>query len=150
MMKRARDDECAPSGTVVWDVETSGLHRDEHDILSISAACGPERFSTLCKPTHPIPAEASRINKLFDDDFADAPSFEEASLAFARWVFARAGPRPLLVAFNGDHFDVPFLIYKNSAIAPAKFPEFEAIFTADPLRVAQQVFTRDQVRGCPP
>jgi len=135
------------TGTVVWDVETSGLHRDEHEILSISAACGEERFNTLCKPTQPIPADASRINGLYDSHFEGAPAYEEAAISFVQWVYRVAGPRPLLVAFNGDHFDVPFLIYKNAAIDPSRFPAFESVYTSDPLRIAQKIYTREQVAG---
>jgi DNA polymerase III epsilon subunit-like protein len=99
-----------PTGIVVWDIETSGLDRAAHDILSIAAACNGQRFATLCRPTRPIPPEASRVNHLYDADMVDAPPFAEASLAFARWIRSVAGPRPLLVAFNGDSFDVPFLV----------------------------------------
>jgi DNA polymerase III alpha subunit (gram-positive type) len=143
----AEADMAAPTGQVVWDCETSGLSREKHDILSISGACGDARFHTYVRPVNPIPPEASRVNKIFDADVADAPLYEEATLAFARWVREVAGPRPLLVAYNGDHFDVPFLLYKNAAIDPARFPRFETIYTADPLRCAQKLLTRDQVKG---
>lgn len=136
-----------PTGTVVWDLETSGLHRHDNEILSISARCGTSDFHTYIRPVHPIPAEASRINGLYASDLVDAPLYEEAALQFVNWVRQTAGPRPLLVAYNGDHFDVPFLSYKNAAIEPSKFPAFEAIYTADPLRAARAVFTPDQVGG---
>lgn len=137
----------APTGVVTWDLETSGLRRDESEILSISAACGGHTFNTFVRPTKPIPPEASRVNHIYDSDVADAPPFEEATLAFATWVRRVAGSRPLLVAYNGDMFDVPFLLFKNASVDPAKFPSFESIYTADPLRCAQKVFTRDQVKG---
>lgn len=137
----------APTGTIVWDIETSGLFRDESDILSISASCGGEQFHSFVRPQRPIPAEASRINKIYAEDVADAPSYEEVALAFMQWVREVAGSRPLLVAYNGDTFDVPFLIYKNSSIDPSKFPAFEGVYTADPMRCAQSVYTRAQVGG---
>jgi DNA polymerase III alpha subunit (gram-positive type) len=137
----------SPSGVVVWDCETSGLSREENEILSISAACGTKRFNIFIRPTKPIPPEASRINKLYAEDLAGAPDYEQAALTFMRWVRSTAGPCPLLVAYNGDSFDLPFLLYKNAAIAPDKFPAFETIYTADPLRCAQKAFTREQVAG---
>jgi hypothetical protein len=136
-----------PTGTVVWDVETSGLHRKDNEILSISARCGRYDFHTYARPVRPIPAEVSRINGLYAHDLVEAPPYEEAALRFVKWIRETAGPRPLLVAYNGDHFDIPFLSYKNADIDPSKFPAFEAIFTADPLRVARQVFTPEQVGG---
>jgi DNA polymerase III alpha subunit (gram-positive type) len=135
------------TGTVVWDLETSGLYRDEHEILSISAACGNERFNTLCKPTQPIPAEASRINGLYDAHFQEAPTYEEAAIAFMQWMRRVAGPRPLMVAFNGNRFDVPFLVTKNATIDPARLPAFDAVYTSDPMLIAQEIYTREQVAG---
>ena len=58
-----------------------------------------------------------------------------------------AGPRPLLVAYNGDRFDVAFMLYKNSALDPAAFPVFEAIYTSDPMVCAQKTFERAQLGG---
>ena len=137
----------AHTGQVVWDCETSGLDREKHDILSISGACGEARFHTFIRPVNPIPPEASRVNKIFDADVADAPPYDAAAVAFAQWVRAVAGARPLLVAYNGDKFDVPFFVSKNAFIDPARFPTFEAIYTADPMRCAQKIFTRAQVGG---
>ena len=37
---------------------------------------------------------------------------------------------------------------KNAVeLEPRGFPEFEAVYTSDPMRVAQKVFTREQVNG---
>jgi DNA polymerase III alpha subunit (gram-positive type) len=128
-------------------LETSGLHHHDNEILSISGRCGTSAFHTYIRPVYPIPAEASRVNGLYASDLAEAPPYEEAALQFVNWIRQTAGPRPLLVAYNGDNFDVPFFSRKNAAIEPSKFPAFEAVYTADPLRVARAVFTPDQVGG---
>jgi hypothetical protein len=138
---------CFTGDPVVWDCETSGLDRDTHDILSISARCGDALFHSYARPTKPIPADATRVNGIRDEDVSAAPPYAEVAVQFARWLRDVAGPRPLLVAYNGDAFDLPFMLKKNSAVDPAAFPAFDAIYSADALRAAKKVFSRAQVGG---
>jgi exodeoxyribonuclease X len=66
------------------DTETSGLEAD-CDLLEVAVhlyrACGTDpgaRFTTLVKPTKPIPPQASGVHGLIDEDFEDAPARADA------------------------------------------------------------------------
>lgn len=77
---------------VFLDVETTGLYPSKSEIVEVSAikfesgmvpvSC----FTTLCKPSKPIPEEASAINKITDDMVQDAPSFREIAPALTEYL----------------------------------------------------------------
>jgi DNA polymerase III epsilon subunit-like protein len=87
------------------------------------------------------------VNHIYDADVADAPPYEQVAISFAHWLLEVAGERPLLVAYNGDAFDLPFLLHKNAAVDPAAFPRFGVVYSSDALCCAKKAFTRDQVGG---
>ena len=65
----------------VIDVETTGLHHEDSRIIEIGIVIYDngkiQQFSTYVNPEMPIPAEASKINKIYDSDIADAPKYSE-------------------------------------------------------------------------
>lgn len=75
---------------VVVDVETTGL-KLRSEIIELSAIkyydFEPiEAFSTLIKPSNPIPAEASLINHITDEMVENAPTIKQVMPAFIDFV----------------------------------------------------------------
>ncbi len=66
---------------VVIDVETTGLHHRNDEIIEVSAikyeSCfTPDScFTTLCKPNKPIPLSATNINHITNEMVSNAPTF---------------------------------------------------------------------------
>ena len=79
-----------PNIVKVIDVETSGLDPKENEVIEIaivhvnidSKEISPNG-SSLFKPSHPIPAEASAINHITDEMVAGANAFEDE---ITRWL----------------------------------------------------------------
>jgi DNA polymerase-3 subunit epsilon len=100
---------------VVFDCETTGLEPGRGDeIVAIGAVrihqgrvMHGETFELLANPERPIPALASSIHGIHDDDVADAPPADEA----VRRFHAFAGDA-VLVGFN-IAFDMRFLQLKQ-------------------------------------
>lgn len=102
---------------VFLDVETTGLYPSKSEIVEVSAikfesgmvpiSC----FTTLCKPSKPIPEEASAINHITDDMVIDAPSFREIAPALTEYL------RGCNVAGHNLEFDLRF-IYAHGAELP--------------------------------
>lgn len=98
---------------VVFDLETTGLSPVDDKIVEIAAVSVENGklshvFETFVNPGIHIPEEASKITGITDADVANAPSIEEVLPDF--YKFTR---NSILVAHNGDDFDVPFV--KNAA-----------------------------------
>ena len=94
---------------VFLDVETTGLYPSKSEIVEVSAikfesgmvpvSC----FTTLCKPSKPIPEEASAINKITDDMVQDSPSFREIAPALTEYL------EGCNIAGHNLEFDLRFL-----------------------------------------
>jgi DNA polymerase III epsilon subunit family exonuclease len=73
----------APAAYAVFDCETTGTTPGEDEIVSLALVRldpdGAEtaRYATLVRPSRPIPAEATAVHGIGDDDVADAPRFGE-------------------------------------------------------------------------
>lgn len=92
---------------IYFDTETTGLHKEKDKIIEI-AAFEPEEnrtFVSFINPGCPIPAESTAITHITDEMVADAPGFKEVAEKFV----AFCGDDPVLIAHNGDSFDMPFL-----------------------------------------
>lgn len=63
---------------VILDTETTGLSRSD-EIIQVAVLAGDGRvlLDTYVRPTQPIPAEATRIHGITDQDVSAAPSFPE-------------------------------------------------------------------------
>jgi DNA polymerase III epsilon subunit-like protein len=74
-----------PAGYAVFDCETTGVRPDEDEIVSLALVLldpdGAETgtFSSLVRPTRPIPPEATAVHGLNDGDVAGAPPFARLS-----------------------------------------------------------------------
>jgi len=115
------------SNVVIFDLETAGLDWRTDDILSIAATCNGETFDSYVRNTRPINPAASAINGIYEFTVADAEPWAVVGPRFLRWVFDQAGPNPVLVAYNGFRFDVPFLKKKFTALPAEAFPAFQSI-----------------------
>jgi DNA polymerase III epsilon subunit family exonuclease len=73
----------APTAYAVFDCETTGTDPDADEIVSLAVvrldAGGVElsRYARLLRPLRPIPAEATAVHGIADDDVAGAPPFAE-------------------------------------------------------------------------
>ncbi len=129
---RRRSDLPAPSAYAVFDCETTGTTPGLDEIVSLAVvrldADGVEtaRFARLVRPSRPIPAEATAVHGIGDEDVASAPRFGEIArrllglldgavfvahnacfdLGMLQPAFARAGIdyRPVGVACTLDAF----------------------------------------------
>ena len=94
---------------VTFDLETTDNDAATCDIVEIGAAKVVDgeivdRFHALVRPARPISAGATRVHGYTDADVQDARPFAEVWLAFREFV-----GDAILVAHNGQRFDVPVL-----------------------------------------
>lgn len=80
---RARGDVPAPAAYAVFDCETTGIDPGRDEIVSLAVvrldADGVElsRYARLVRPSRSIPAEATAVHGIADDDVAGAPPFAQ-------------------------------------------------------------------------
>jgi len=91
------------------DLETTGRDTAHAEIVEIAAVRVRDgrvvdQFSSLVKPSGPIPSGATRVHKISDADVAGAPQFEEVWPAFRAFC-----GDDLVVAHNGYDFDFPIM-----------------------------------------
>lgn len=98
---------------IVFDLETTGLSPQYHDIIQIAAArvqvgewIVREQFASFVRPPGGrVPGHITALTGIRPEHVADAPAPAEALRAFSRF----AGEGALLIAHNGRRFDLPFL-----------------------------------------
>ena len=99
----------------VWDLETTGLEPGKDRITQIAVihvnhGQPVSEWQTFVNPGIPIPAEVTAITGTTDEMVKHAPAFAEVRAEVLWRLGLRAtGRRRLAVAYNGLHFDVPFL-----------------------------------------
>ncbi|HHX49007.1 MAG TPA: hypothetical protein GX709_01240 [Clostridiales bacterium] len=98
---------------VVFDLETTGTDVNTAKIVEIGAVKLVDgkfdsTFSTLVNPLIQIPAGASKVNNIYDEDVKDAPTFKEVLPDLYKFMF-----NAKLVAHNID-YDINVL--NNNAI----------------------------------
>lgn len=123
---------------VFLDVETTGLYPSKSEIVEVSAikfesgmvpvSC----FTTLCKPSKPIPEEASAINHITDDMVKDAPSFREIAPALTEYL------QGCNVAGHNLDFDLRFIFAHG-----AELPENKRFY--DTLDLAHYTIPESQI-----
>lgn len=105
---------------IYYDTETTGIKPAQDRIVEI-AAYDPVldlQFVSLVQPGCPIPTEAAAIHGISNEMVASAPTFAEVGQAFIDFCSGEV----VLIAHNGDSFDLPFLRYeceRNKLSLPA-------------------------------
>ena len=94
---------------VVYDFETTGIDPNKDQIIEIGAlkienGVFTQVFTTLIKPTIPIPLEASRINRITNDMVANCLKIEQVIGDF--YLFCKGCQ---MVGYNSIAFDNQFL-----------------------------------------
>ena len=91
------------------DLETTGINIVNDRIVEISILKlhpnGKEETRTMrINPTIPIPAEASNIHGIMDDDVKDCPTFAESCKSIASFISGCD-----FAGYNSNKFDIPLL-----------------------------------------
>jgi superfamily I DNA/RNA helicase len=128
------------SDYVAFDLETTDLDSEICDIVELAAVRvrGGEpvdQFQALVRGARPISPRATAVHGYTDRDVADAPALADVWPEFV----AFAG-RDVLVAHNGQRFDVPVL--RRLA---GKLPGFDSLTFFDTYPIAKSLF-RDSAR----
>ncbi len=94
---------------VFLDLETTGINIVTDRIVEIALIKinidGTEDEKLLrINPEVPIPAEASAIHGIYDEDIKDAPTFKEVAKTLAKFLEGCD-----LAGFNSNRFDIPLL-----------------------------------------
>lgn len=97
------------SSYVSFDLETTGTDVQTCEIVEIGAALVEQgrvvdTFHSLVRPDGPVPSSATEVHGYTDADLAAAPRFAEVWPRFRAFIGNR-----ILVAHNGQRFDVPVL-----------------------------------------
>lgn len=93
----------------VFDLETTGIQvgKDrivEICIMKVNPDASRETKTWRVNPEMPIPAEASKVHGIYDDDVKDAPTFREIGSKVMEMISGAD-----LGGFNSNRFDVPLL-----------------------------------------
>ena len=120
---RSKRELAAIRSYVVLDTETTGLSRQNDKIIEIALICfddGKEvdRFHTLVNPGIHIPASATRINHIRDQDVAAAPTIESVIPVIFRLIGNR------VVIGNNIAFDLGFLGYAMPLESPPVYIDY--------------------------
>jgi DNA polymerase III epsilon subunit family exonuclease len=108
-LSHARELDTALERYVTFDSETTDKDVEVCEVVEVGAVrvVGGEivdRFHTLVKPYRPITPGATRVHGYSDADVRGARSFAEVWPAFRAFV-----GDDVLIAHNGQHFDIPVL-----------------------------------------
>jgi len=122
---------------VFFDLETTGVNTSHDKIVQIGAIKlnidGTEEVkNVLINPTIPIPAGATAVHGISDEDVKDKPKFNQIAKSFAAWLRGCD-----LAGYNSDNFDIPMLIEEFSK-AGVEFPEDGTSFV-DVLKIERRV-----------
>jgi DNA polymerase III epsilon subunit family exonuclease len=141
---RQRRDVPTPAGYAVFDCETTGIDPEQDEIVSFALlrldAGGAEfaRSVYYVRPSRPIPAEATAVHGITDDDVAHAPRFWELAPELL-WLLEGA----VFVAHNAS-FDLAMLRHGLASVGCAYEPPgvactLEAFRLLEPLLPAHNL-----------
>ena len=119
---------------VFFDLETTGVNVTHDRIIEISYIKvypnGKEEEKTLrLNPEMPIPAEATAIHHITDDDVRGKPTFKDVAKDLDK-VFEGCD----IAGFNSNKFDIPLLVEEflragiNFDVSKRKFIDIQTIF----------------------
>ena len=122
---------------VFFDLETTGVSTTNDRIVQIGAikllADGTEEVkNVIINPTIPIPAGATVVHGIGDEDVQDKPKFRQIAKSFLKWLSGCD-----LAGYNSDNFDVPLLIEEFARVG-ITFPE-EGTSFIDVLKIERMV-----------
>jgi len=122
---------------VVFDLETTGVDTNTARIVEIAVIkILPDRTreekSYRINPTIPIPAEASEVHGITDDDVKECPTFAEYSKGMFDYFTGCD-----IAGYNSDNYDVP-LLSQEFARCNMIFPEEGTAFV-DVLKMERHV-----------
>src|SRR3989441_1260828 len=105
----AKELDTALERYVTFDLETTDTDVATCGVVEIGVARVVkgeivDRFHSMVQPYRPISPRASEIHGYTDGDVRDAPSFAEVWPAFRAFI-----GDDVLIAHNGQHFDIPVL-----------------------------------------
>jgi len=105
----AKDLDTALERYVTFDLETTDKDVEVCEVVEVGAVrvVGGEivdRYHTRVKPYRPITPGATKVHGYSDADVRNAPSFAEVWPAFRAFI-----GDDVLIAHNGQHFDIPVL-----------------------------------------
>ena len=155
---------------VFLDVETTGLAPSKCEILEVSAikfdtGMVPQcAFSTLCKPSKPIPEEVTAINHITDEMVQDAPTFSQIATALTdflkgcniaghnldfdlRFIHANGAQIPENVRFY-DTLDLAHLTIPNSSVYNYKLDtvcQYYGIWRSDSHRALSDCYATSKI-----
>jgi DNA polymerase-3 subunit epsilon len=132
--------ETSPTGFVYFDLETTGLDVTNDRIVSVAASCCENKFYSLVNPTIPIPRGASNVHKIYDEHVVVAPTWADVAPRLFEFVAKHGGPRPALVAYNGNRFDFPLLVAetKRAAVGSDVKRHVESLYGCDAYVLARE------------
>jgi DNA polymerase-3 subunit epsilon len=119
---------------VFFDLETTGINLSKDRIVEISFVKvhpnGKEESKTRrINPGIPIPAEATAIHGISDEDIKDCPTFREVAKSLAAQIEGCD-----LAGFNSNRFDIPMLAEEflraeiDIDLSRRKFVDVQTIF----------------------
>jgi DNA polymerase III epsilon subunit family exonuclease len=126
----------SPLAYAAFDCETTGTNPGSDEIVSVAVvrlgADGSEtlRYSSLVRPARSIPADATAIHGISDEDVAAAPSFGEVAGVLARMLIGG-----VFTAHNVE-FDLPML-QRAFAEAGIRYRPESTACTLDAFRVLE-------------
>jgi DNA polymerase III subunit epsilon len=92
---------------IYWDLETTGISTKKDRIVEMCFLdpVNNANLTRLINPNCPIPPGATAIHHISDEMVKDAPLFEET----IDEIITFCSGEVVLIAHNGNNFDVPFL-----------------------------------------
>ena len=122
---------------VFFDLETTGVSITKDRIVQIGAIKVfpnglQEEKNVVVNPTIPIPAGASAVHGITDDEVKDKPKFKQIAKSFSVWLSGCD-----LAGYNSDNFDIPLLIEEFNRVG-IEFPEQDIHFI-DVLKIERKV-----------
>ena len=138
----------------VFDLETTGITSSTHNIIEIACTAisydgepFEDRFHELVRPPRSIPEFITQLTGIKNSDVSNARLFDEVGASFIDFITERleesvsSTPIGVLVAHNGNRFDIPFLT-RHLEVNNLQLPT-SVKFKLDTLELARGVLRSD-------